>query len=379
MSKSDQLKRIAFLLPDLSIGGAQRIAVNLLKGFENLNIPLDLVVASSEGLLAQEISSNIRLVNLNVQLDALRLKEVARTIVPLKRYLQEEKPKALIAHFYTFNIVATIACKLAQFSGALILVEHTSHKISYEKNIRSYGLREKILPLLRSWTYPWASHIIAVSKGLAQDLEVDLRLPRGKIKVIYNPVISEDLLSKAAETVSHRWFPIDKTPVILAVGRFAKEKDYKTLIRAFAQVRLSTNARLIILGDGPERPQLINLIHQLELDDSIDMPGFVSNPYAYISRSSLLVISSYREGLPTVLIESLALETPVVSTDCPNGPTEILDNGKYGLLVPVGDSSALAEGILKVFSDCSPRVIDEIWIKQFYVTEATQKYLELID
>jgi len=150
--------------------------------------------------------------------------------------------------------------------------------------------------------------------------------------------------------LNHPWFAPGEPPVILSVGRLTKQKDYPTLIRAFALVHRERPARLMILGEGEERPKLEALIQELSLDDDVSLPGFVDNPYAYMARSAVFVLSSAWEGLPTVLIEAMAVGTPVVATDCPSGPAEILEGGKWGKLVPVGDVEALAEAIARKIS-----------------------------
>jgi glycosyltransferase involved in cell wall biosynthesis len=194
--------------------------------------------------------------------------------------------------------------------------------------------------------YPWTNGVVVVSQGVRDDMVQVTGVPRRHITVIYNPsVVGAEIQEKANEPLDHPWFEPGQPPVLVAVGRLQQQKDYPMLLQAFAQVRRSQPARLLILGEGRERPMLEALIKELNLEDDVGLPGFVMNPYAYIARASLFVLSSRWEGLPTVLIEALCCGTPAVSTDCPSGPREILRKGKYGTLTPVGDAAAFAQAI----------------------------------
>ena len=168
--------------------------------------------------------------------------------------------------------------------------------------------------------YPWADYIIGNSQGVADDLSQVTGLPRQRIKILYNPVVTPEVREKALALLDHPWFEPGQPPVVLAVGRLTKQKDFPSLIRAFAQVLPKRPARLLILGEGVDRPMLEELVEQLGLQDHVSIPGFVENPYAYMSRASLYVLSSRWEGLPTVLIEALYCGLPIVATDCPSGP-----------------------------------------------------------
>jgi glycosyltransferase involved in cell wall biosynthesis len=370
MNKS---KPIAFLVPSLEWGGLQRIALNLLKGLAMQGIPLDLVLANAEGPLLNDIPHGVRVIDLKTPV-APRLKSAIKVTVPLMRYLQKEQPEALVSHLYTCNVVAAIARTLALSPVKLALVEHISLE---EKKNRAQGLQEQLLPLSMRWLYPNADAVVAVSKGLAQELETYLKLKQGSIKTIYNPAIDKSLLLKAKETVAHPWFKQGEPPVVIGVGRLRKQKDFPTLIRAFAIVRQVRPARLFILGEGSEKSKLIALVRELDIDKDVEIHDFVSNPYAYIAKADVFVLSSILEGLPTVLIEAMAVGTPVVATNCESGPEEILYGGKYGDLVRVGDSQAIAESILSVLSG-NFKSVDSTWLDQFTLETSTQQYLELL-
>jgi glycosyltransferase involved in cell wall biosynthesis len=199
--------------------------------------------------------------------------------------------------------------------------------------------------------YPWACKIVAVSQGVADDLIQITKLPLSRIQVIYNPVVAPELREKAKEPVAIPWFAATNDPVILSVGRLTELKDFPTLIRAFALVRRKLPCRLLILGEGDQRASLEGLVSRLGLEEHVLLPGFASNPYSYMAQAAVFVLSSISEGLPSALIEAMAVGTPVVSTACPSGPSEIITPEVNGLLVPSADPEALAEAILRVLEN----------------------------
>jgi glycosyltransferase involved in cell wall biosynthesis len=216
-----------------------------------------------------------------------------------------------------------------------------------------------------------------VSQGAAEDL-ARLGLPSERIKVIYNPVVTPELFEKANQPVDHPWFEPGSPPVILGVGRLEKQKDFPTLIRSFAQVQQQHSARLMILGEGKERPYLEALVQELGLGENVALPGFVSNPYAYMARAAVFVLSSLFEGLPTVLIEALAVGTSVVSTNCESGPAEILVNGQYGNLVAVGDFNGIARAIISTLEFPSESEALRRRAAEFSLEKALTQYRQVL-
>jgi glycosyltransferase involved in cell wall biosynthesis len=221
--------------------------------------------------------------------------------------------------------------------------------------------------------------VVAVSQGVAKDLNKVLGLPMEKMQVIYNPAVTPELKTKSQEPLDHPWFAPGEPPVILGVGKLEAQKDFPTLIRAFSQIRKIQPARLVILGWGPEsdKQKLETLIHELGVEADVNLAGYVNNPFAYMARASVFALSSRWEGLPFVLVEAMAVGTPVVSTDCESGPAEILGDSKYGMLVPVGDSQALAEAILNVLAGKSQQA-EAAWLSQFSLETVTQHYLNIL-
>ena len=328
---------IAFFLPSLVGGGAERVVVNLAQGITERGIRVDLVLAAAEGALLDQVSPTVRLVD-------LRAPRVLRSLVPLAAYLRRERPRVLISSMGHANLIAIWAAKLAGGVAPLIVTEHNTLSQETQRQSRLVG---RVWPILLRTFYPWATSVVAVSRGAADDLARTAGLPRHRIEVVYNPVITPAMLALARQAPDHPWLAPGQPPVILGVGRLTRQKDFCNLVRAFAEVRRRRPARLVILGEGPERPAIEALARELGVAEDMALPGFQDNALAYMAGSAVFVLSSAWEGLPTVLIEALAAGTRVVSTDCPSGPREILQDGRLGALVPVGDAAALAGATLE--------------------------------
>ncbi|MGH7998279.1 MAG: glycosyltransferase [Brasilonema sp.] len=366
MSKSSP--DIAFFLRCLYGGGAERAMLNLARSFLEQELSVDMVVAKAEGSLIGQLPPGIRLIDLKAQSKL--------SILPkLVEYLQQERPASLLAALHYPCEIALLAKRIAGVSTRIVVSEQ-NHLSQEAKRIPQLSVR--LTPLAARFFYPWADGIAAVSQGVAEDLANVTHLPMERINLIYNPVVTPEVFVKAKEPVNHPWFQPGEAPVILAVGRLYAQKDYPTLIRAFAQVRRVHCSRLVILGEGPEGASLNTLIRELGLEEDVAMLGFTNNPYAYMANASIFVLSSAYEGLPTVLIEAMAVGTPVVSTNCPSGPAEILANGKYGDLTPVGEPKALAEAILNVLSG-NTKQVDSNWLQQFTLEACAEKYLNVLD
>ncbi|NJL20663.1 MAG: glycosyltransferase [Leptolyngbyaceae cyanobacterium SM1_3_5] len=333
---------ISLFIPNLDGGGAERITLNLAEGFAQRGLRVDLVLARAEGAYLNKVPSNVRLINLRARSPVFLFKTLA-----LKRYLHQEQPDFILSGLDIVS-AATWAKRLAGSSTQVIICVHTN--LTQQFRDKPQFILGQLRAFLVRQFYPWADKILAVSQGVAESVAAIANLSVDEVGVIYNPVVTADFYDKSRRPVEHPWFQANQPPVILGVGRLVKQKDFATLIRAFAQVRRQRPVRLVILGDVDEReptvkPQLEALIQELNVENDVLLPGFVDNPYAYMAKASLFVLSSIYEGLPTVLIEALAAGTSVVSTNCESGPVEILENGKYGKLVPIEDANALAEAI----------------------------------
>jgi glycosyltransferase involved in cell wall biosynthesis len=229
------------------------------------------------------------------------------------------------------------------------------------------------------WLFPDLDLIIGVSEGVVEDTILITGLPREKLIALPNPVITPKVYQKAAEPINHPWFINPTLPVILGAGRLTQEKDFATLIRAFQLVRKQKECRLVIIGEGPMRSELEQLIAELNLAEAVAMPGFTDNPFAYMKKSSLFVLSSAWEGSGNVLIEAMALGIPVVSTDCPYGPSETLSRGKFGQLVQVGNPALMAEAILNTLRNPLPSITLQNAVADFGVERSTSRYLTALN
>jgi glycosyltransferase involved in cell wall biosynthesis len=215
---------------------------------------------------------------------------------------------------------------------------------------------------------------VAISEGVADDLVACTGIDRSRISVIYNPIEIFEVLSEAAQPLDDPWFQAGEPPVVLGAGRLTKAKDFPTLIRAFARLRLRHEIRLVIVGEGEDRPPLEALIRELGIERDVALPGFVRNPFAYMARARVFASSSAWEGFGNALLEALACGTPVVSTNCSSGPAEILDNGAYGLLAPVGDHVALVDALAQALASPPDRSRNQEWITAFSRRRIVEQY-----
>jgi len=359
-------KRIALFFPSLHGGGAERVMLNLAWGLVNKGVNVDLVLTRAEGAFAQQIPKGVRVFD-------LKASRAIASLPGLVGYLRRETPYALLSAIDHNNVVAVMARKIARVPVRLVVSVHGTLSKSAA---HASSLRGRLMPLWVRLAYPHADAVVAVSDGVAQDLVASAGIKLDKLKVIYNPVVTPDILIKAEEEVEHPWFRNGEPPIILGVGRLALEKDFCTLIKAFALVRKKYNARLVILGEGEERPRLEALARELSVSDEVFMPGFVQNPYKYMKRAGVFVLSSQWEGFGNVLVEAMAVGTPVVSTDCPSGPAEILENGRWGEIVPVGDVEALAEGIIRALHEPRGRAV--VRAKEFSCEKIVAEYMKVL-
>lgn len=325
------MARLAILLPDLRGGGAERVALTLAEGFLHRGHQVDVIVLRAAGELLTLLPAGVRLFD-------LRVGKMRRSIWPLASYLRRERPGALLAFMWPLTAIAVVSNLLARNRTRIATSDHgllSEH----------YGAKPLTLAALRLTArlfYPCANARLAPSRAIAADLENLSGLPAGSIEAVGNPVPPHAGTIPSADDIQRLWG--DAEIRILSVGALKPEKDHQLLVRAFAAFAPAHNARLVILGEGGMRPDLEALAGQLGISDQVDMPGFCIDPSPYFASATLFVLTSQSEGFGNVLVEALAAGLPVVSTDCP-GPREILENGKWGRLVPVGDSQALAHAM----------------------------------
>ncbi|WP_419807678.1 glycosyltransferase [Sphingomonas sp.] len=333
-SETPAVGKIAMFLPSLGGGGAEKSIVRLAVALSRQGIDVDLVLASATGSVLNDVSGKVRIVDLG-------RRRVAAALPGLVRYLMRERPAALLSAMHHANLIAIVAHAIARSTSRLVISERQSFA-ALQRTQRS--LKERSLRGAMRLLYRRADAIVTVSKALSVELVAGLGLSRQRVFAIYNPVVSDGLLAKAGEPVDHPWLHQD-VPVVLAVGRLVPEKGFDTLLEAMFLIRRHRAIRLVILGDGPLRRTLSDLAHRLGIDGDVDLAGYQSNPFSYMKHASVFVLSSTSEGLPSVLVEALAVGTCVVSTDCPTGPREILGEGSPAL-VPVGDPARMASAIM---------------------------------
>ena len=360
-------RKIAIFLPSLPAGGVARVILQLAQAFVNQGHTVDLVLCRSDGAFMGHLPPQLRVLELKSRpvlasrlllilknfaafqvlflpiLFSLKPPKSLAFLPDLIHYLRKEQPNVLLSAKTHTNLVALWATQLAETSNRVVISERTTLG-DITKTSQKWRWRF-ILPVL-AHEYPKAGGIITVSNGIKEELALYTGLPPEKFTTIYNPVLNQTIREKSLESINHPWFhKKEPTPIILGVGRLVPQKDFSTLIKAFSRVRQNQPAHLVIVGEGRQRSELETLAQTLGIDQDVWMPGLSNNPYAFMSKASMLVLSSIYEGLPNVLIEALACGCPIVSTDCPSGPSEILLKGKYGTLVPIGDIQALAQAI----------------------------------
>lgn len=360
-------RRIAIYTASLRTGGVERFAINLSAELVGRGYPVDLVLASAEGPLLKQVHHAVRMVDLGSR-------RVLMSLPGLVRYLRRESPSALLTLQTHCNIAGIIATTLVSEPPRLIVSEHNT----LARRMDSALDKEALLLRLASRLYHKAQAVVAVSNGVAGELRRLTHLTDREIVTIYNPVVGDDLTSSADSPLDHPWFVPGAPPVVLNVGRLVPQKDQATLLRAFAKLRQRRAARLMILGEGQERRDLEKLVERLGIQADVSMPGFDSNPYRYMRRCQVFVLSSAWEGLGNALIEAMACGAPVVSTDCPSGPAEILEHGQYGPLVPPGDDAALAIAIEQVLENPLPREALNRRAAEFSTARSADAYLRIL-
>lgn len=392
--------KLALLLQSLVGGGVERVMLHLAEAFRAGGHPVDLVLCRKEGAYLDDVPAGVRVVTLQAQrglaarlqlvrLDPGGLAALARPalltrrpapaqlyVADLARYLDEVRPAALLAAKTRINLLALWARRASRAATRIVVAEHTQLSPTVR---RSRKWRWRYIGPLIARTYPKADGVVAVSNGVGEDLSLTTGFPRERITTIYNPVVGPGLEKQAAEAAPHHWLAeAGGSPVIVGAGRLVPQKNFPLLLRAFAKLRAQRPVRLLILGEGKERPSLEALAVQLGIQEDVALPGFAANPYAALARAALFVLSSDWEGLPTVLIEALACGCPVVSTDCPSGPAEILEGGRYGELVRAGDADALASAMGRSLLKGHSAELLRRRGAEFSVERSAQRYLDIL-
>jgi len=378
-------------------GGAERMMVTLAGALAERGHRVDLVLARATGNFFDEIHPGVRIVDLGVRTilpalpallrlpaEGLRMlpaflppapPRVLGCIPALEHYLREERPDSMLSALNYSNLAALWARRLAGVPTRLVVSERNTLSV---RAMRSSERSLRALPAMIRRFYPWADAVTAVSDGVADDLARISGIPRAAITTTWNPVVSPALTDAAARPLDHPFFRPGEPPVVLGAGKLRPQKDFGTLLDAFAKVRAVRPARLVILGEGPQASRLRVRARRLGVSADVALEGFVANPFAYMARAAVFALSSAWEGLPAVLIQAMACGCPVASTECPSGPAEILEGGALGPLVPVGDAAALAAAILRLLAAPTDRGRLRRRAEDFAVDRVAERYLAVM-
>jgi glycosyltransferase involved in cell wall biosynthesis len=349
-------------------GGIGRVMINLLNGIHAAGIPVDLILPQAEHPDLTQLDARIHTLVIDTNhpghaIDQIRMYSRAyryRTVLSNKDYSN----RLLVGAFRDWPKRPWIVFRIGS---------HVAEKLK-RKNFLLRWKRRRIL----AHVYRQADALIGNSHGVSAALK-DLVGPNGpEIHTIFNPVKLDEIRRRAVESPTHPWFIDRRQPIILTAGRLARIKDHATLLKAFYQVRKEMECRLVILGEGRQRDKLIALAKKLGVEDDCALPGFTQNPFRYLARADLFVLSSQFEGSPNALLEALALKRPVVSTDCPSGPREILANGRYGRLVPTKNPRVMADAILETLRRPPNPAIFEKAVEHFDLNRSVEHYLRVL-
>lgn len=373
LARSNQAQQpVALLFATSGHSGVDRVVRNLVAEFAHLPLQFHLLSIRGHGPYLSDLPGNVR---------PVRLRAAHRnTVLPaLIAYLIRHRPRALFTASHRLNRAALLARAMAQRDMPVAIRMGMSLKGMFAE-MRPRKAR-KLARSMRRW-YPRADAVIAPSTGVGEDLRELAGVSAERLHVIPNPIVSPALHAQALESLHDSWLRDGRTqeiPVVLAAGSLEPRKDFVTLIRAFGMLRAQRPARLIILGEGRERHALEGLIKELGLEADVRMPGFQNNPYAWMSRANVFALTSRREGSGAVLAEALACGTPVISTDCPTGPAEILGHGTYGALVPVGDANAVSQALSQALSGAPSPATLAAAAECFSTHSAARAYLKALD
>lgn len=359
------MSRVAIFLPSLHGGGAERAMVIFAGEALKLGFDLDIVVVQNVGALREVVPRGARVIDLGCR-------RMLSALPGLVRYLNSAAPDALFATITHANLLAAVAGRVARHRPRVI-VRQSNAPIAERKDRIARLMAYRLIP----WLYPWSDAVIAVSQGVGQQLAEIAPQLRSRLEVIPTPVLSSKLIGMGEEPAAHPWLAQGQPPVVLAAGRLEPQKGFLGLIAAFGKVVERRDARLIIIGEGRERTRLEREVQERGLKGRVDLPGFQGNPYAFMSRAQSFVLSSEYEGLPNVLIQAMAFGTPVVATDCESGPAEILEGGRLGTLVPVGDVARLAAAIERSLDAPRQPAAQASVMSRFGAAEASARYLHL--
>lgn len=362
--------RIAFFTPAPGYGGAQRVTITLANSLADHGYDVDYVAGTMDGEFSSDIGDDVRVVDLDVS--RIPVVGIAAAIPQLRSYLNESRPDVLFASRTHTSIPAVAAVATADVDVHVAPTVHCVHS-------QSSGLKDTLTKRLAARVWGAADGVIAVSEGVATDIAASTDIDERDITVLNNPVDVERIQSQAEEPVDHEWFTDDDIRTLVSVGRLEPQKDRLTLLEAFARVHENDpDTRLVVVGKGSQRERLESHARSLGIESNVYFAGFVENPYAYMRQATVFVLSSKFEGLPTVLIEALACGCSIVATECRYGPREILCDGEYGRLTPVGDPARMAATISAALEDPIDPAVARERAEHFSLRAGAERYDEYI-
>lgn len=361
---------VAIYLPDLTAGGAERVMLTCANGLAERGYDIDLVVGNLKGGFQSDVADAIRIVDMEVP--ELPYLPSVSTLPAVYRYLSRTEPDMMISSMNHINVMLLLAQKLALTSSNITVVEHNT-----PRELMRGSLKNKLIYKLATLEYQWADEIVGVSNGVVTDLSEIVGVPTEDIHTIYNPVVTDELRAKANQEPDHEWFDSDNQ-VVLSVGRLSEQKNQDLLVNAFAKVRETRAVKLILVGQGEREAEIASLAEDHGISEHVEIVNWVDNVYAYMGHADVFVLTSKWEGLPTVLIEALACGCPVVSTDCPSGPREILGDSEYGTLVESYDPDRVTDGIRQQLDDPVPETKLRDRGTDFTVDQCIEQYDKLI-
>ncbi len=323
---------VAIYLHDLSGGGVERQSLIIAEEFRRHGADVTLVLHRLRGELLNQVPAGLHIVDLNSG-------RTLRDIPALVRFLRADRPDILLSNVDLNNVAALLAKAISFGPTKLVICQHNPISLAFaacENWLYRYvGLMYRLLS-------PLISKAVAVSDGVARELETVAGLSRDQVLTINNPVVGPDFAARSAEVADHPWFSQPGRPVFVTAGRLVAQKDHETMLRALAIHRRRSDSRLIVLGAGPLQDSLVRLTEELGIAAAVDFPGYRTNALPYIRQADAFLLSSRCEGFGNVIVEALGCGTPVISSRCEYGPAEILDDGRYGLLVEPGNPAAFA-------------------------------------
>lgn len=360
-------KKVLFLIPSLGGGGAERVYTHLLNHIDRERFDLYLIVVKLEGPYVDDLPKDIKVIN-------LKKSSVKWSLIKLIFEINKIKPHVIMSTLLHLNLALLLVKPFLKGKPKVIV---------REANPPSYSRKS----LSKGWLYKWlfkrlydrADQVVAISGDVAEDTVRFFKVDRKKVHIIHNPLVIDQVKSESNEHVHHPWLLDKKEPVLVSVGRLSEQKDFPTLIQAFAKTLNKKRCKLLILGEGPNYNKLIALCKKLSIEDHVDFLGFKKNPYKYVKQSDLFVLSSKWEGFGMVFIEALAVGTPIVATDCSGGPREILNDGEFGVLTPVGDIEKLSDAMIKSLEKKKDKEKLVRRAKEFDITSIKRQYEQVFD